>query len=55
MMEEERYGYYYRVVDREGHIEDRLRAVREAIAAEDPESRKVRRKSFQMAVYGKIE
>ena len=55
MKDEERYGYYYRVVDRERLKEDRLRAVRDAIAAEDPESRKARRRSFQKAVYGEIQ
>ena len=34
MMEEERYGHYYRVVDRQRRQDDRLRAVRE-VAAED--------------------
>ena len=55
MKEEERYGHYYRVVDRQKHIEDRLKAVRKSIAAEDPESRKVRRQSFQRAVHGDIQ
>ena len=53
MREEERYGHLYRVQDRQRAREDRLRGVLEDIAREDPEARRVRRRSFQTAVYGR--
>ena len=46
MREEERYGHLYRVQDRQRAREDRLRRVLEDIAREDPEARRVRRRSF---------
>ena len=54
MREEERYGHLYRVQDRQRAREDRLRRVLEDIASEDPEARRVRRRSFQAAVYGRF-
>ena len=54
MREEERYGHLYRVQDRQRAREDRLRRVLEDIAREDPEARRVRRRSFQTAVYGRF-
>ena len=52
MKEEERYGHFYRVQDRQDQIQARLRGVFEQIAAETPEARRVRRQSFQRAVFG---
>ena len=54
MREEERYGHLYRVQDRQRAREDRLRRVLEDIAREDPEARRVSRRSFQAAVYGRF-
>ena len=49
MQDEERYGFLYRVQDRQAHIEDKLRRFKEK-AAETPAQRQARRKSFQKAV-----
>ena len=52
MQEEERYGHFYRVQDRQDQIQARLRGVFAQIAAETPEARRDRRQSFQRAVFG---
>ena len=52
MKEHERYGHFYRVLDRQRAHEDHLRRVREEIAAESPESRRARRARFREVVYG---
>ena len=52
MQEEERYGHFYRVQDRQDQIQARLRGVFAQIAAETPEARRDRRESFQRAVFG---
>ena len=52
MQEEERYGHFWRVQDRHQQVQARLSRVFAEIAAETPEARKVRRGSFQRAVFG---
>ena len=53
--QEERYGFLYRVRDRQAYVEGRLKRVLCDIAAESPEDRKARRNSFQEAVCGKFQ
>ena len=55
MKQEERYGFLYRVRDRQAYVDERVRGVVQAIADESPEDRKARRKSFQEAVFGKFQ
>ena len=52
MKDHERYGYYYRGVDRQRACDNRLKRVLEQIAAESPESRRARKARFKEAVYG---
>ena len=52
MQEEERYGHFWRVQDRHQQVQARLSRVFAEIAAETPEARRVRRESFQRAVFG---
>ena len=47
MKDEERYGYSFRIRDRQAHIEAKLNKVKEDIARESPEARQARRKNFQ--------
>ena len=54
MKQEERYGYLFRVQDRQRYVEDRVRGVVAAIDSEPPEIRKARRQSFQEAICGKF-
>ena len=52
MKNEERYGFYYRLQDRQAQIDEKLSRVRKEIAAEKPEDRQARRKSFRKHVLG---
>ena len=52
MKEEERYGYLYRVEDRQRAVEKRVRGIVEDIASQDPQARKARRQSLQLAIVG---
>ena len=54
MKGEERYGFLYRVEDRQAAVEKRLRGIVEDIKSERPEVRKARRESFQKAIFGDI-
>ena len=54
MKQEERYGYLFRVQDRQEYVQDRVRGVVRAIDSEPPEIRKARRQSFQEAICGKF-
>ena len=50
MKENEKFGFYWRVLERQEGIYRRLRAVSEAVAQESPEARRVRRKTFQKVI-----
>ena len=52
MKNEERYGFYYRLQDRQTQIDEKLTRVRQGIASEKPEDRKARRISFRKTVLG---
>ena len=52
MAEHERYGHFYRVQDRQAAVEKRVRGIVEDIAAQDPQARKARRQSIQLAILG---
>ena len=54
MKEEERYGFLYRVRDRQRQREDRVRGVVEDIALESEQVRKARRVSIQTAIVGDL-
>ena len=54
MKGEERYGFLYRVEDRQQAVDERLRGIVEDIKSERPEVRKARRDSFQKAIFGDI-
>ena len=51
MKDQEKYGFLYRLQDRQQHWGDRLKRVRQNIADESPEDRNARRKSFHRAVF----
>ena len=52
MKEEERYGYLYRVQDRQAAADSRLKKIQEEMANRSPEERQARRKSIQNAILG---
>ena len=54
MQGEERYGYLHRVELRALAVQARLSTVRQAIADESPQERRVRRMSFRRQVYGEV-
>ena len=50
MKDHERFGFYWRVVEKQQEVERRVRAVSDAVAQESPVDRKCRRKTFQTVV-----
>ena len=52
MRDEEKYGHFYRLELHQQGVQDRLRGVREAIASDTPEERRVRRCIFRQQLYG---
>ena len=52
MKEEERYGYLYRVQDRQAAADAKSKQIQEEMANMTPEERQVRRKSIQNAILG---
>ena len=52
MKDEEKYGFLFRVEDRQAQIDAKLSRVKEEIANESKDARQSRRNSFQRAVLG---
>ena len=52
MKDHERYGYLYRLQDKQAKLKAKLKHVKEDIENESKDSRQTRRKSFQKAVLG---
>ena len=50
MKEHERFGHYWRVLEKQEAVDRRVRAVSEAVAQESPADRRVRRKTFHKVV-----
>ena len=50
MKEHERFGFYWRVVEKQQEVDRRVRAASEAVAQESPADRKLRRKTFHKVV-----
>ena len=51
MKDQERYGFLFRIEDRQAQIKEKLTRVKQEIEDESPEARQARRKSFQKAVF----
>ena len=50
MKEHERFGHFWRVLEKQEAVDRRVRAVNEAVAQESPADRRVRRKTFHKVV-----
>ena len=50
MAENEKFGFWWRVLERQEGFDRRLKAVSEAVAQGSPEAKRIRRKTFQKVV-----